>query len=72
MVAGVVASMSTMIVVSLATQKMSPVPPNIIAAMDDADNVGPIPAKYFAAADPELAVEAAAIEKGLDGDPSRD
>jgi sodium/proline symporter len=55
MVAGVLASTSTMLVVSLATQSGSPVPQHIRMAMDDADNIGPIPSRYVRATDPTLA-----------------
>jgi len=70
MLAGVLASTTTMIVVSLLTQTSYPVPPHIRVAMDDADAVGPIPSRYLNASDPALGVEAAEIEKALSGETS--
>lgn len=67
MLAGVVASFTAMIVVSLATQKIAPVPGYILSAMGDADDLGPIPAKYFTATDFTPSVEAAEIEKSVTG-----
>ncbi len=43
MLAGVLGSTVVMIAVSLATQRISPVPGHVIAAMDEAARVGPIP-----------------------------
>ena len=63
---GVVCSTITMIVVSLATQKLSPVPPHILDAMDVASRVGPIPDRYLAATEFELANEAAAVGRALE------
>jgi len=66
MLAGVVSSTVTMVIVSLATQKMSPVPPHILDALDASVAVGPIPGRFAEASDLSLANEAAAIEKTLD------
>ena len=66
MVTGVVSSTVTMIVVSLATQKSSPVPPQVLEMMNVAAEVGPIPERYLATADAGLANEAAAIGRKLD------
>ena len=65
MLTGVVSSTATMIAVSLATQKSSPVPPQVLAMMDVAAAVGPIPAEYQASSDMGLANEAAAISSKL-------
>lgn len=66
MLVGVVSSTVTMVVVSLATQTLSPVPPHVTDAMDVAAKVGPIPERFFAASDFALAGEAASIGKALD------
>jgi Na+/proline symporter len=68
MLTGVVSSTITMIVVSLATQKLSPVPPHILDAMNVSSQVGPIPQRFLAATDFALANEAAAIGKALEED----
>lgn len=65
MVTGAASSTLTMIVVSLATQKLSPVPAYVHEAMDEAANVGAIPAKFLAAADAGLASEAAVVDATL-------
>ena len=65
MVAGVVSSTVTMIVVSLLTQRIAPVPPYIVEVMDEAATVGPIPKKLLAATDMSLAPEASAIDAAL-------
>ena len=65
MVAGVVSSTVTMIVVSLLTQRIAPVPPYIVGVMDEAATVGPIPKKLLAATDMSLAPEASAIDAAL-------
>ena len=48
MLAGVVGSTTVMITVSLATQRTSPVPEHVTAAMDEAARVGPIPPALLA------------------------
>ncbi len=48
MLAGVLGSIAVMISVSLATQRMSPVPGHVTAAMDEAARVGPIPQAMLA------------------------
>ena len=48
MLAGVVGSTTVMITVSLATQRTSPVPEHVTAAMDEAARVGPIPPSLLA------------------------
>jgi sodium/proline symporter len=65
MTAGVASSITTMIVVSLLTQKLSPVPANIHQVMDEAATVGPIPEVLLAASDTALGPEASAIESKL-------
>jgi sodium/proline symporter len=71
MLAGVVASTLTMVLVSLATQKSSPVPAHIRKAMDDADDIGPIPRAYIEVMDDSLATEASTVENALRGDRPR-
>ncbi|MFL2546867.1 MAG: sodium/proline symporter [Candidatus Rariloculaceae bacterium] len=48
MLAGVIGSTTVMITVSLATQRMAPVPKHVVAAMDEAARVGPIPKSLLA------------------------
>lgn len=67
MLVGVIASTVAMIVVSLATQSSHPVPASILAAMEEADRVGPIPKRLLAATSPELAGEAAEIDRVFGG-----
>ena len=66
MLTGVMSSTITMIVVSLATQKISPVPRHILDGMNVSAQVGPIPARYLDATEFGLANEAAAIANGLE------
>jgi sodium/proline symporter len=66
MVTGVVSSTITMIVVSLATQKSSPVPPHVLEMMNVTAEVGPIPERFLGATDVGLANEAAAIGRKLE------
>jgi sodium/proline symporter len=65
MLTGVVSSTVTMIVVSLATQRISPVPPQVLDMMHASAQVGPIPERYLAATDTGIANEAAAIGRKL-------
>jgi sodium/proline symporter len=65
MLTGVVSSTITMIVVSLATQKIAPVPGYIHEVMDEAATVGPIPGRLLAATDASLGPEASAIDKAM-------
>jgi sodium/proline symporter len=65
MTAGVACSITTMIVVSLLTQKISPVPESIREAMDEAAAVRPIPERLMAATDMSLGPEAAAVDRAL-------
>jgi sodium/proline symporter len=67
MLTGVVSSTVTMVVVSLATQKVSPVPANILALMTETATVGPVPQRILAAADATLINEAAVIDGALNG-----
>lgn len=66
MLTGVVSSTITMIVVSLATQKTSPVPAHVLDAMNVAARIGPIPERYLGTTEFGLANEAAAIGKALE------
>jgi sodium/proline symporter len=65
MLTGVVSSSVTMVVVSLATQKISPVPTYVHEIMDEAAVVGPIPKRLMAVSDTSLGPEAAAIDVAL-------
>jgi sodium/proline symporter len=67
MLAGLVSSSLTMVVVSLATQKIAPVPRHILEMMSDSAVVGPIPARYLVAVDTNISREAAAVSKIIDG-----
>ena len=61
MSAGILASSVTIVLVSLATQNISPVKPHILAAMDETMRVGPIPEKMLAISDFALRPEAEQI-----------
>ena len=65
MLTGVVSSTATMIIVSLATQKTSPVPAQALDAMNVAAHLGPIPERYLAGTEFGFANEAATISKAL-------
>jgi sodium/proline symporter len=65
MLTGVVSSTATMIIVSLATQKTSPVPTHVLEAMDVAAHLGPIPERYLAGTEFGFANEAVEIGKAL-------
>ncbi len=67
MLVGVISSSLTMYLVSIATQKSSPVPPHVLEMMSDSATLGPIPAHYLAAIDVGLTREAAAIRNALNG-----
>jgi len=68
MLAGLVCSSITMFVVSLLTQKIAPVPPQVLEAMDETAEVGPIPPAMLAAADFSLAPTAGAIGRMLNAE----
>ena len=61
-----VSSIGLIVVVSLATQKISPVPRHILDAMDETAKLGPIPPEMLASADPDLANAANGIKKKLE------
>jgi len=63
MAAGVASSTATMIIVSLLTQRLAPVPDYIRGVMDEAAQLGPVPRKLLAAGEPALGPEAAVIER---------
>ena len=65
MLTGVVSSTATMIIVSLATQKTSPVPAHVLDAMNVAEHLGPIPERYLAGAEFGFANEAATVSEAL-------
>jgi sodium/proline symporter len=67
MVAGVVSSSVTMVVVSLLTQRIAPVPNYIEEFVDEAATVGPIPKALLAASDAALGPEATAIDARING-----
>ena len=66
MVAGLVSSWILMILVSLATQKSSPVPEYIHKAMDLTAEVGPIPKGILTSAEFDLSPEAMVVKRKLD------
>jgi sodium/proline symporter len=68
MSAGIAASTVAIVVVSLATQKLAPVAPHILAAMEETTRVGPIPRRMLALSDFALRPEAEEIETLLRGD----
>jgi sodium/proline symporter len=68
MSAGIAASTVAIVVVSLATQKLAPVAPHILAAMEETTRVGPIPRRMRALSDFALRPEAEEIETLLRGD----
>ena len=55
--ATVVVSALTLVVVSLATQKASPVPEHIVDALNETAKVGPIPARLAMGQNPGLAAQ---------------
>ncbi len=65
MVTGVVSSTITMIVVTLTTQKIAPVPAYIHEIMDEAATIGRIPTRFLAATNSALSNEAVAVEAAL-------
>ncbi|HSF16639.1 MAG TPA: sodium/proline symporter [Vicinamibacteria bacterium] len=65
MFAGILASSLTIVVVSLATQRISVVAPHIVAAMEEASRLGPIPREMLGMADFALRPEAAEIASFL-------
>lgn len=67
MLAGLVSSTTTMIVVSLLTQRIAPVPEHIRIVMDEAATIGPIPKELLAASDLSLGPEAAAVDRAMHG-----
>ena len=62
---GLMLSIVTIIVVSLATQKISPVPDHIVAVLEETAKVGPIPKHLLSASDFALSPEAEQIESIL-------
>jgi len=65
MLTGVVSSSLTMIVVSLATQKIAPVPPEVVQAMNIAQELGPVPRDLINASDTAMSSEAMMISREL-------
>jgi sodium/proline symporter len=62
---GLTASTVAIVVVSLATQRSSPVPTDVLAAMEETARVGPIPETLIAMSDFALRPEAGEIESML-------
>jgi sodium/proline symporter len=62
---GLTASTVAIVVVSLATQRRSPVPPHVLAAMEETARLGPIPERLIALSDFALRPEAEEIESML-------
>ncbi len=67
MAAGILASTLTIVVVSLATQSIAPVAPHILKAMEETENLGPIPREMLAMSDFALRPEAEEIGSILGG-----
>jgi sodium/proline symporter len=67
MLVGLVSSSITMVIVSLATQRIAPVPRHILDMLGDSAEVGPIPARYLAPVDTNISQEAAAVSKIIHG-----
>ncbi len=65
MAAGLLVSTVAIVVVSLLTQRSSPVPEHILAALDETERLGPIPAHMLAMADFALRPEAEEIAASL-------
>ena len=65
---GLTASTVAIVVVSLATQRSSPVPTYVLAAMEETARVGPIPERLIAMSDFALEPEATEIESLLRGE----
>ena len=63
--AGLAASTVAIVVVSLATQRSSPVPAHVLAAMEETARVGPIPETLMAMSDFALRPEAEEVESML-------
>jgi sodium/proline symporter len=63
---GLLASTLTIIVVSLATQSISPVPGHIVTVLEETGKVGPIPKQLLAGSDFALSPEAEQIESILE------
>lgn len=60
---GITCSVLAMVVVSLLTQKSSPVPPHVLEAVEEAARVRPVPARLAAGEDPALSSQ----QPDLDG-----
>ena len=67
MLAGVTSSTAAMILVSLATQRLSPVPRHVVTAMEAAARQGGASGRLAARSDPSLATEAEEIGRVLGG-----
>lgn len=65
MLAGITSSTAAMVIVSLLTQKIAPVPPHVREAMEEAARVGPVPRSLLAVSDESLGPEAAVIDAAL-------
>ncbi|MBI9102552.1 MAG: sodium/proline symporter [Spirochaetales bacterium] len=65
MLAGLIASIVLMVVVSLATQKSHPVQKHILEAMDEVAKLGPIPKEMLSSTDMNLSAQARNIKKKL-------
>jgi len=63
MLAGVLTSTTLIVVVSLLTRRIAPVPAEVLLAMDAAAQHGPIPKKLLDDGDPALAGEAAEVAR---------
>ena len=66
MFTGVLCSSVTMVIVSLVTQKLVPVPRDVIDAIDECARLGPVPADLAATFDAAMTHEASAIARHLE------
>lgn len=65
MFAGLFVSITLIIVVSLLTGRIAPVPEHVRRAMDETAKLGPIPKELLKSADPNLAPQADAIRRSI-------
>jgi sodium/proline symporter len=68
MTAGILCSTVVMVVVSLSTQKLAPVPAHVLAAMEETTRVRPIPKSMLGMAEFAQSPEAVEIASFLDGE----
>lgn len=62
MVVGILCSTATIVVVSLATRRIAPVPERVRRAVEETSRVGPVPARLALGEDPTLATQRPSVE----------